>query len=84
MNRKPDAGNLLDTIVAQSGGKINRESLGEAVKNKDFSGVLSSLSPQDRAALQAAMSDKEQLRALLSSQKAKELLSKLRGGHKNG
>lgn len=84
MKRKADSGNLLETIVAQSGGKINRESLTEAVEKKDFGKVLSALSPQDRAALQAAMSDKAQLRAWLSSEKVKEMLGKMQGGQKNG
>ena len=84
MNRKSDPENWMDTIVAQSGGKINRESLKEAIKKGDVGALTAALSPEERAVLNAALQDKAQLRALLQSQKAKAILEKIRGGKKDG
>ena len=84
MNRKSDPENWMDTIVAQSGGKINREGLSEAVKKRDFGTLIANLSPEEREALNAALQDKSRLRALLQSEKAKAILEKIRGGKKDG
>ena len=84
MNRDAKSRNMMDTIVAQSGGKINRKSLDDAVKKKDFSALLSSLSVEDQKKLGAVMSDKAQLRELLKSEEAKAMLKSFLGGEKHG
>ena len=84
MNHNSENHNVLDDIVTQSDGKINRKHLNEAVKNKDFSRLLSSLSQEDRAKISAAMSDKAQLRALLQTDEAKSFLKNFLGGEKHG
>ena len=84
MNQKSNPDNWMETIVAQSGGKINRKGLNDAIKNKDFSALIASLAPEDRKTLAAAMSDKAGLKNFLRSEEAKAMLQKIRGGQKNG
>ena len=74
MNGNFDTQKLMDAIVAQSGGKIKRETLNGAVGSQDFSSLLASFSAEDQAKLRAALADKGKLTALLQSEEAKALL----------
>lgn len=73
-----DKQKLINTILASSGGKLDKKSVEQAASG-DASSILSSLNAQDRKKLTDALSDKEKARQLLSSDAAKELLSRLFG-----
>ncbi len=84
MNNQFNQQKMIDAIVAQSGGKIKRDSLTGALQNRDLSGLLAALSPADRASLSAAMGDRARLREFLQSDRAKELLKTFLNGEKHG
>ena len=72
---------LINSIIASSGGKIDKNKV-DAAQKGDFSSLLSSLSEADRNKINAALSDEGKARALLSSPAAQQLLNKLLGGEK--
>ncbi len=73
-----DKQKLINTILASSGGKLDKNSIEKAASG-DASSILSSLNEQDRKKLSEALSDKEKAKQLLSSDAAKELLKSLFG-----
>ena len=84
MNNMPDKNNLIDAIVASSGGKINKTAAKNAA-NGDLSGVLGALSPEEQNKLKALLADEGSARQLLSSPAAKKLLEMfVSGGKGNG
>lgn len=82
MNVDPDF--LAKKIISSSGGKIDANAVKRA-KAGDVSGLMSSLSAEDRAKLKTALSDKAAAQKILNSEAAKQLLSSLlKDGNKNG
>ena len=73
-----DKQKLINSIIASSGGKLNKNSLENAASG-DISGLMSSLSEEDKRKLNDALSDKEKARQLLSSDAAKQILQSLFG-----
>ena len=73
-----DKQKLINTILASSGGKLDKNSVEKAASG-DASGILSSLNEQDRKKLSEALSDKEKAKQVLSSDAAKQLLKSLSG-----
>ncbi len=74
---------LLKAIVTASGKKINKNTV-DSAKNGDLSALIGTLNADDRRKLDAALSDKETARKILSSAQAKEILKKITGGKDNG
>lgn len=82
MNVDPDV--LAKKIISSSGGKIDASAVKRA-KEGDMSGLMSSLSQEDRARLKSALSDKAAAQKILNSEAAKRILSSLlKDGSKNG
>ena len=73
-----DKQKLINTILASSGGKLDKKSVEQAAGG-DASGILSSLNEADRKKLSEALSDKEKAKQILSSNAAKELLAQIFG-----
>lgn len=73
-----DKQKLINTILASSGGKLDKSAV-EKASHGDTSGILSSLNEEDRKKLNEALSDKEKMRKVLSSDAAKKLLNNLFG-----
>lgn len=84
-NNEIDKEKLINAAVSSSGGKIDRETLSNAVKGKNIDPILKNLSDTDKEKLKNVMSDKKSMEAVLNSPQAKALLKAfLKGGGKNG
>ena len=73
---------LYNAILSSSSEKINSKNIDDAVKG-DFSGIMSQMSENDRKKLNAALTDKNKAKEILSSDAAKEVLKNLLNGGKN-
>lgn len=73
----------IESILNQSGGKIDRAALEKAAKSGDAASLVESLSSSDKQKLNNILNDKKQLEEVLKSPQAQMLL-KLFGGGKNG
>ncbi len=69
---------LAQDIVRASGGKVDPDAAKQAA-NGDISKLVGSLKPEDRAKLNALLSDKEATQKLLSSDAAKIMMKMLFG-----
>lgn len=77
-----DKQKLIDTIIASSGGKINRSDVNSAASG-DLSAIMSALSDEDRRKLSAALSDEKAAKQMLSGASAQKILRMfLDGGNK--
>ena len=84
-NNEIDKQKLMDAVISSSGGKIDKKTLTEAVKEKNIDPLLQNLSAADKEKLKSVMSDKKSMEAVLNSPQAKALLKAfLKGGGKNG
>lgn len=84
-NNEIDKEKLINAAVSSSGGKIDRETLSNAVKGKNIDPILKNLSDTDKEKLKNVMYDKKSMEAVLNSPQAKALLKAfLKGGGKNG
>lgn len=64
--------------------EIDRAAAQKAVENKNADALLSKLSSQDKEKLNSILSDRDALKAALSSPQAQMLLKMFSGGGKNG
>ena len=64
-------------------GKLDSETIKDAIKNKDTTQLLNKLSDEDKQKLNNILSDKQALNNILKSPLAAELLRRF-GGDKNG
>lgn len=78
MSNNIDKQKLINSIISSSGGKLNKKSVENATQG-DMSGLMSSLSDEDKKKLNEALNDKEKAKQLLSSDAAKQLLNSLFG-----
>ncbi len=76
MNNKE---NIINSIIASSGGKINRNAVEQAA-NGNTNALLSALSQADRQKLEALLKDEEATKKLLSSEAAQSIIRKLGRG----
>jgi len=79
-NKKTD---FLDSAVQNSGGRLDRQTIKNAIKSGDSSQILNKLSDEDKNKLNHILSDKDALNNILKSPIAAELLKRF-GGGKNG
>ena len=73
----------FNDIIKSSGGKIDQNALEKAKQTGDASGLVNSLSDQDKQKLNQILSDKAELEKVLKSPQAQMLLKMFNGG-KNG
>lgn len=73
-----DKQKLINSIISSSGGKLDKASL-EKVAEGDMSGLMSSLSEEDRNKLNSVLKDKNKAKEMLSSSAARELLKRILG-----
>lgn len=78
MSNNIDKQKLINSIIASSGGKLDKKTLQSAAKG-EISGLMASLNEEDKKKLNDALSDKEKARQLLSSDAARQLLQNLFG-----
>lgn len=84
-NNEIDKEKLINAAISSSGGKIDRETLSNAVKGKNIDPILKNLSESDKEKLKSIMSDKKSMESVLNSPQAKAFLKAfLKGGGKNG
>jgi len=76
-----DKQKLINSIIASSGGKLNKSAV-ESAANGDMGGIMSGLSEEDKRKLNEALSDKEKAKQLLSSDAARAILNNLFGKQK--
>ena len=81
MNNKNDK--IIENLLSAQGKNINPETI-KAAKSGDKNALLNSLSAEDKNKLEAALSNKEMLNALLKSPQAAAILKQLANGGKNG
>lgn len=74
---------LIDDILSSSP-EIDKDTAQKAIENKNADALLSKLSSKDKEKLNSILSDKDALKAALSSPQAKMLFKMLSGGGKNG
>ncbi len=74
---------LIDDIITANP-EIDRQTAQKAIESKSADALLSKLSSKDKEKLNSILSDKDALKAALSSPQAKMLLKMLSGGGKNG
>ena len=74
---------LMDDIL-NANPEIDREAAQKAIKNQNAEALISKLSEKDKEKLNSILSDKDALKAALSSPQAQLLLKMLSGGGKNG
>ena len=75
---------FINSAVNASGGKLDAEAIKKAAKSGDASGIMNSLSQEDRNKINNLLNDKASLSALLKSPQALEILKKRSLGGKNG
>lgn len=84
-NNEIDKQKLMDAVISSSGGAIDRNSLNEAVKDKNAAALINKLSEKDKEKLSRVMSDRKSMEEVLKSPQAQAILkSFLKGGGKNG
>lgn len=85
MNNNLDKQKLINAVLASSGGKINRETLTNAVGSGDVSSIMNNMSPEDKQKLSSILASKGGIAAALASDEAKAIIkSLLKGGGNNG
>lgn len=82
MNNNINKQKLINSIINNSNGKIDNDSLQKA-QSGDFSDLISSLDSQSQQKLMDALSNKQAAKQILSSDAAKSLLQKFMNGGKN-
>ncbi len=76
--------NKLNDILKNSGGKIDRDAINKAVKNRDASSLVNNLSAEDKQKLNQLLSDKQALAEVLKSPKAQAIMKMFNKGDNNG
>lgn len=74
---------IMDDFL-KSNPQIDPDTAKNAIKNRNAESLVSKLSSKDKEKLNSILSDKEALKAALSSPQAQMLLKMLSGGGKNG
>ncbi len=75
-----DKEKLIDSVISSSGGKIDNKAI-EAAKSGDMSGLMSTLSDEEKRKLSGALNSGN-LQKILSSDDAKAIINKFFGGGK--
>ncbi len=77
-NLNIDRQKLLNAILNAKGKKINQNSINQAEKG-DISGLVGSLSDEEKKSLKSALGNKSEVEKILNSDEAKEIIRKLSG-----
>ena len=78
-----DNNKIMDDFL-KSNPQIDPDTAKKAIENRNAEALVSKLSSKDKEKLNSILSDKEALRAALSSPQAQMLIKMLSGGGKNG
>jgi len=81
---KMNNNDIYKTAESYSGGKLNSEAIKQAAKSGNTDALIKNLSDSDKQKLNAVLSDKKALEALLKSPQAAALLKLFSGGNRNG
>lgn len=80
MNNNPD---FMDSLTKNSDGKIDKQTIKNAIKSGDSSQILNKLSDEDKNKINKILNDKNAMESILKNPLARELMKRF-GGEKNG